>query len=288
MKIGTDPEFFLVREDKVIPGYFALGGDVDIELPFGKIYPDGAAVEMQVVPSDNVEDLVRMIGDNISVMKSHLHGEIYVTPHAPIDASFINALDESYGKRASLQILGCSPDACIYDTDIPARPDPKTYHYRTTGGHIHFGVGDEVEKLSLMHACVGMLDRMLGTATTYLSDTEEARRRKVLYGQAGMYRLSSFKTLEYRVPTCQALLHSAELAYHMFSLGQKVVSFCLEHSVPEIVTALGGTKTIRATSTAINNHDLRTCRELQNLDIGREHVEFLQQYQLPKTFELAW
>lgn len=303
--LGTDPEFFVETPDGVLPAFFALGGDVDVTLPFGTAYCDGAAVEMTVDHSGDVATLTSRLGANIAALQAHLDTALSVRSNGYVAPWFIDQLPEQVGKRASLQVLGCDRDMRVYPwAEEIERPDPKTYPWRTVGGHIHIGIGQEaIQNLALVNFTVAFCDLLIGTAGTYLCDEQESRDRKRLYGKAGTIRLKAYGAIEYRPLPAKALVSTSDLAFHMFSLAQKIGWFTRSAfaamGVEGLLDLAGGYEAILAASTAIDIHDVAQCRAIQQavaqrLDALPEsphvgmHVAALQQLCLPPSFQVRW
>lgn len=326
--IGTDPELVVVDghspalrslpvwNDELaglpVPGFFALPvlstEHPDITIPFGKLRPDGMAVEFTVDPTDDVNEMVARVRANIratdALVHAHIGGTLGVEPRFVTHKRWIDALPERMGNACSLQILGCAPDFNALGLDVPERPDPKTYYYRTSGGHIHFGLDEMTIKDRVAYGyVVGALDALIGTGSTYLCDSEQARRRKELYGMASMIRINDkIHTLEYRTLPAQALVQTPELATMMFDLGQAVVSWIVERyhalgqseAVKLFRTAIGTYNDLIAIANAVNAHDVDACRQWQLIVADRlsahvtvNRVYEMQAYAMPKHFNLV-
>lgn len=326
--IGTDPELVVVDQHSPVlrqlpvwndelaglpvPGYFALPVPdpllPDIDIPFGKLRPDGMAVEFTVDPTDDVDEMVKRVRANISatdmLVHAHSGGTLSVEPQFVTHKRWIDALPDTMGNACSLQILGCAPDFNALGMDVPERPDPKTYYYRTSGGHIHFGLDEQTAKDRVAYGyVVGALDALIGTGSTYLCDSEQARRRKELYGQASMIRINpKIHTLEYRTLPAQALVQTPALATMMFDLGQTVVSWIVERyhalgqsdAVKLFRTAIGSYNDLLAIADAINSHNVDECREWQlrvanrlSAYVTMNRVYEMQAYEMPKHFALV-
>jgi hypothetical protein len=306
--LGTDPEAFVydVVTAEYIPAYHVLGGDVDMELPYGTAVPDGMAVEFTVTPSDNVDILVGRIGHNLHALSTFVHKTpgrtLTVNPNVPVSRAYIDQLNESYGKRCSLQILGCSPDEPIYPLPKIERPDPKTYMYRTSGGHIHMQVDHLSRWKPGYFFMIALLDQVLGTASTVMSDSAQARARKKLYGWSGYHRTNvELGTVEYRVLTAQALIQDAAICAVMFQSAQAIAQFCVDlfaHEGPAGYTArmadlVGDSDQRNAVALMINNHDVEGClkhlikmQKTAPVDISIYAME-LQQIFLSQSFHVS-
>lgn len=302
--LGTDPEFFVERTTGVIPAFYALGGDRDIALPFGEAYCDGAAVEMTVEHANDPAIMAMRLGANIRALRTLVDGDLTVRSNGFVAQQYIDALSPDYGKRASLQILGCDRDVRVYPwaKDIE-RPDPKTYPWRTLGGHVHIGVGKTaITNLTQVNYTVALCDALMGTAGTYLCDEQESRDRKKLYGKSGTIRLKEYGAIEYRALPAKALASTPGLAVHMFSLAQKIgwlVGAVMHEGASALLDLLGGYDTMFAVSTAIDEHDVPACRSFQREIVKRvdahaqapnlgAHVLAIQSMQLPVNFGLEW
>lgn len=239
MMLGTDPEVFAydVSKKKVIPAYFALGGDVDVELPFGKAYPDGAAVEFTVEPSESGAEIAQRIVANLDAIQERLDQQglrISLLSNATVK-EYIPQLPEELGPRASLQILGCNKDLSVYEkagwVQTRNRPDPKVYPDRTIGTHIHVEIPEDLAgHWPFVQMATSYLDAVLGTSAirVYGGDLP-TRQRSLLYGGAGTIRLKTkaedgYNAIEYRtLPSIAVLSRGATSAAVYFDTAKKVV-----------------------------------------------------------------
>lgn len=297
-----------------IPAYYALGvsdpTDTRIQLPHGVLTADGAAVEFTVTPTNDVAELVRRIKMNLARTQQIIApvGTLSLEPHFPIAFEYIDRLNTDFGKQCSLQILGCAPDECVYfDLELPDRPDPRAYPWRTSGGHIHIQVGTSLlEDRAALCYTVAALDSVLGTASGYLCTSQQAADRMRLYGSAGMVRTNSvLGTVEYRTLPAQALIQTEILATHMFTAAQEVcglmhdiyMSMSQPEAIREFEKLFGSYGEIRnSVVPAINQHDVDACRRVQE-SVGNRLSEYatitavidkLQAYVMPNDFDLHW
>lgn len=327
--LGTDPELVTVAtsEDHLrrlaiperllnlpMPAYYALGvidaEHPDIPLPFGTLMPDGMAAEFTVSPTNSVDTMIDQLRTNLRATRDIAAQSgciLRVDPNFHTDAEYIARLPVEYGNACSLQILGCAPDVCIYDVALPQRPDPCTYLFRTSGGHIHVEVGaDFLADRAAMCYTVAALDSLLGTATTYLCTSEQAYARKRLYGSAGMIRTNAhIGTIEYRTLSAQGLLQTEQLARMMFTGAQAIVGYMLDayaslsqpDAIKHYMEVLGSYgQLVNELVPAINTHDVAVCRDYQARigDRLSSHVilstviEQMQTYTMPEDFDLHW
>lgn len=301
--VGTDPEMFVLigspagakklglSADMVgsaVPAWHALGRrpvqhDVEgnsyrqIPLTYGKLIEDGMAVEFTVDPSADVEMLVHEVAVNISevakLVQDNCRGVLSVAPQVRVHPDFIEKLDTTYGTACSLQILGCSPDWEIYNSAHQVeRPDPKTYPFRTSGGHIHLEVPTVAGDQAAFCYMVACLDRVIGTASAYLCTSPEAAQRMELYGRAGSIR--NYPTrIEYRTLPAQALIANRDVAFYMFAAAQNIAAwfemvFRESASQAAAITTyqnvLGDMDEMLRVADAINRHDVDACRKIQS------------------------
>lgn len=327
--LGSDPELVAVAMtsdilaqynlpatllNQPIPAYYALDiQDVlhpQIILPHGTLTPDGMAVEFTIDPTDDVDILMQRLGANIHATQQIVEArgmKLGVEPHFYTAPEYIQRLPEEYGDACSLQILGCAPDFCIYNIPMRKRPDPRTYHYRTSGGHIHVGVGYAMlADQAAMRYIIAALDSIIGTAGTYLCKSKQALDRMLLYGSAGMTRTSYERgTLEYRTLPAQALVQTSALARMMFTAAQTVVGHMMDvyecESQPDAIkyfTQTFGTyaEIVGTVVPAINTQDADTCLRVQSsvgdrlssYAILNTVINELQMYTMPNTFDLVW
>ena len=102
--------------------------------------------------------------------------------------------------------LGCLPSKNFYgEPFLLAGVSPKTVPYRTAGCHVHLSTSDKT-KWKDNEQLVPLFDKYVGLPLTYLTTHQNAEaRRRTLYGRAGEYRLTAYKSgergIEYRVPS---------------------------------------------------------------------------------------
>lgn len=281
--LGSDPEL-VVRN--IHGEYIPAFGVVEmptfaIDLGEGELTPDGLAVEFTVKPTVNPGRLVERIGKNIIATIGFVqtmyedYGSLSCNPYAPVTQQWVDMLDNSFPNKTSLQTFGCRPDESPYRTPMPVRPDPATHLFRSTGGHLHYELPEDVYDVRAAIYTVTMcLDATLGLACTMLSDSKEAQFRKSLYGSAGaMRRHDSLPILEYRVLTSQALTQDSDRCFAFVNAGSEIVQHISElylnsadvGAFAEEVNKIFGGSAPRGTqliAQAINFHDRATCRDL--------------------------
>lgn len=243
--LGTDPEIFAFRDSECVPAYYLIG-DNDVELPFGILQPDGAALEFTVEPSDDVDVLVSRTFENLNAVREIVNGvELLPLSSAEIPQRYIDALTPDYGPRVSLQMFGCAPDVCAYD-EIYQRPDPADTAYRSTGGHVHIQVGAEVcIDFDAVRYLTLALDMTLGVMSVALMNQFSNRsaevRRRSLYGRAGAIRVNVEKGIvEYRVLPSWMLLASEEVSRIVFDTAHQIGGWFERKYSQGIIEAITG------------------------------------------------
>lgn len=332
-RLGSDPELFHEGADPVrlvergldpalatstIPAHFSLGmadGSEVFKLPHGDLRPDGLALEFTTDVAKTPKEMVNILRANIlatqELVERNLGGRLSVNPRAYVAQEFIDMLPERYGKASSLQILGCAPDFNVYDLDVPEKPDPKRYQYRTSGGHIHIEIGAAfASDRAAFSYLTAALDAGLGATGTYLCTSEEAFLRKQMYGMAGMVRVPAREdgtlkgTIEYRTLPAQALIQTPEIAEQMFRTAQHIAGAMCDlydsygpsgqrDAIRVFEQCVGEYRELVAFAQAINNHSIDECREFQARFIKRfaplsnlDGLKEMRRMELPNDFAL--
>lgn len=221
IKIGADIEIWAKDQNgEVVPAYFAIGED-DIELPFGKLFPDGAACEFTVTPHVYAKEVKNRIASNIDAIQNILSkNNLYVgTESCATLGEKIFSVPIEYdetghpsdrSRRICMLIYGCNPDMNIYNKEIK-RPRPDKTDFRTLGGHIHIGLPKDIlldedfDIFTTKPMIVLGLDLTLGIAASYAVNNPTDQKRRKLYGLPGTYRDKHYG-LEYRPLPARALL----------------------------------------------------------------------------------
>ncbi len=110
--IGTDPEFFLIRNGKPVSAHDLLPGSKDIphELDNGAVQVDGTAVEFNINPAKTAKEFA----NNVAIVLSQVREMV------PPEYSFFFGPTVQYPKVYFKKIplfarsLGCSPDYNAY------------------------------------------------------------------------------------------------------------------------------------------------------------------------------
>lgn len=226
--VGTDPEFFIEVEGKVIPAFHFLNGkDHPHYSPENResnykgkqaIYYDGYQAEFTVKAGDC---LAYMLDSFQYTLKSLSDLAKAYNPKAKISSKTVIevSLEElAQGKDEHVQ-FGCMPSKNVYGLK-GLGINGRDAIYRPAGGHMHFGINNLKE--SEIPNIVKALDAIVGVAATSCFEGHESPRRRELYGQAGEYRTPKHG-LEYRVLTNTVFNHPA-IAHLFFDLARKAIA----------------------------------------------------------------
>jgi hypothetical protein len=116
--------------------------------------------------------------------------------------------------------FGCMPSKNAYGLRVEM-PPCREVPFRSSGGHIHFGLGKINDEQAL--PIVKALDAILGVACVSLFAKYDDPKRRILYGLPGEFRTPPHG-LEYR-PISSAWMAHPVITNLVFDLARKVVVF---------------------------------------------------------------
>lgn len=198
-RIGADPEIFVTDEkDNLIPAYTFLGSKKDttvLTVNNQKVYWDGFQAEFETFPGTCLQGVVSEIRRGLSVT---LEAARKVNPLAKLSLNTVMQIPSELLATADKEhvSLGCMPSLNVYKHKGEEVEDPRQLTVRSTGGHMHFGVGKLPQ--DKIDAMVKALDAVIGVACVSLFAKYDNPIRRRYYGMAGEYRLPPHG-LEYRV-----------------------------------------------------------------------------------------
>jgi len=220
--IGADPELFYTQGKGVYPCALAFQ-TAGIETgrfstPFGDLYVDGAALELQPNPSTEPEQVTSNLSRLLLWAHSlYTNADLAIVPEMEIDLAWCE-------EHPDLAVFGCDPDLSAWGEECrPATIDASKHPWRYAGFHIHFGcvedttffAGDVIEDVTKM------LDRTVGLASMVISMNNDSKRRGI-YGRPGIYRRQPWG-MEYRTPS-NWLLRSPKFTNFIFELGRSTIA----------------------------------------------------------------
>ena len=189
--LGTDPELFLQKDNKIISAIGKIGGSKSEPQPISDeghfIQEDNVAIEYNIPACKTINDWIfqhNFVKDYLEVLASGMGCTLAIQPIATLEDS---ELDNDMARLA-----GCTPDFDVWNECINEPVDLSITNKRSAGGHISVGWDDftqeqQVDMIKAMDATVGLESVLLDF------DTE----RKKLYGKAGCFRFREYG-IEYR------------------------------------------------------------------------------------------
>ena len=191
LKVGADPELFLITESGVpYPACGKIGGTKEEPLYFTDrghaVQEDNVAVEFCIPPSSSSVELA----ENISTCLDHIK---LIKPAGTV----ISRAASLYFRPEDLQsdqarLFGCNATFNHWTLRMNRSPKSET-NLRTCGGHIHLGWDSPEEKDCL--DVLAALELFLGVPSIIM-DTDTERRK--LYGKSGEFRFKPYG-VEWRV-----------------------------------------------------------------------------------------
>lgn len=239
---GTDPEFFLREKEsgKLRSAIEVVEGTKEaphILTSGGGLHHDNVAVEFSTKPQNTVEDLITHIREIFKDVRKELPDDLELvnTPAANFDADQLDS-DEA-------KMFGCSPDFCAWKVEVNDPPIAEDITMRSCGGHIHVGYIEESKNDFLVYPdgkirTVRTMDLFHGISSVLLDNSEDAVRRRKLYGKAGCHRPTDYG-IEYRVLS-NFWLKSPHLLMLMTSLTEDVLAIIRADKDIELIEKVGG------------------------------------------------
>jgi Phage phiEco32-like COOH.NH2 ligase-type 2 len=201
---SADPEVFLVRDGKLVPGFEVLP---DKKKPHsvdgGVFHEDGFAAEFSPVPVQCHESVVYHSSQVISEM-------IDRTGTTISDENFIELSPDILENTSESRIaLGCDRSENVWGHPRFNPGNPRKFPYRMAGGHIHLGMESSAKWFhSRAERIIKAMDVFCGVPSVALLAGLEDPRRRQFYGRAGEFRFQKHG-LEYRVLSNAWLQHQA-------------------------------------------------------------------------------
>jgi len=184
--LGTDPELFLQKDNKIISAIGKIGGSKSepqaISTDGHFIQEDNVAIEYNIPPCTTVDEWVyhnNFVKDYLEVLVSGMGCTLAIQP--------IATLEDSELDNDTARLAGCTPDFDVWNECINDPVDLSITNKRSAGGHISIGWDDFTQEQQL--DMVKAMDATVGLESVLLdSDTE----RKKLYGKAGCFRFREY------------------------------------------------------------------------------------------------
>lgn len=226
--IGSDPEIFCEDEKgEIVPAFKFLGSKEKPNKAQGhyhhnSIYWDGFQAEFDTYANS----CMQIHGDSIHYGLQGLYNALKQhNPKAKLSSKTVFDIPMDMLKESAPEhvAFGCRPSFNAYGMKGDERPGTEVT-YRSTGGHIHFGLGDKLasDEAGILKM-VKALDAILGVACVSMFAKYDDPRRRQMYGLAGEYRRPKYG-FEYRVLSNAWMFHPL-IAHLVFDLARSVTTF---------------------------------------------------------------
>lgn len=191
-KFGSDPEFFLARNDQTKSAIGLLPSKKNCWNKNGnKFYYDNVLAEIAIKPAASLDDIVANTSDALRELSSLIFpARFKIQP-----ADYMPEIELEDKDSTS---IGCEPEYDVYSLQMVVPPQDvitKT-SFRTAGGHIHLGFQNE--DVYELFDVVRMMDLFIGIPSIFLDTHEMSKFRRKIYGKSGSHRIPDHG-LEYRV-----------------------------------------------------------------------------------------
>lgn len=218
--VGMDPEVFAFKKDgTLLPAFEFLGSKKDSPVA----YWDGYQAEFTTRPEYCLDSQRFRMSEALGIIYSKLPSGAYLSLQNVVDIPHERLMNDDPKYVA----FGCTPSLNAYGEECPAaKVDSSTIGFRSAGGHLHFSVGSG--RLSEARAAefVKRLDAILGVISVAMFQYYDTPRRRMYYGRAGEYRLTTYG-FEYRVLSNAWLCHG--VAYNLvYEIARRVNGMVLK------------------------------------------------------------
>lgn len=229
---SVDPEVFIERDGKIVPGFeilppkkkpgFANEGG-------GIFHEDGFQAEFSPHANACHETVAYSMSHAINSMMEHANSKLHYTDRSRYtisDATFVELTPELLSHGTDDQVaLGCDTSENVWGHPAFMTDNAREFPYRMAGGHIHLGKATDAKWFhSRAERIIRAMDVFLGVPSVALLAGMEDPRRRQFYGRAGEFRYQKHG-LEYRVLSNAYLQHPSithlvlNLARGAFRLG---------------------------------------------------------------------
>lgn len=199
--IGSDPEMFVTNKDgDLIPAFDFLGSKLDPYKHTNKhntinnVYWDGYQAEYDTIPNGclgwHTDSIYGGMTGILAAAKKK-----YPDAKLSLKTVFDIPPDRLANDAEEHVSFGCMPSLNAYGMS-GIKAHGRTVPFRSTGGHIHLGMGEMTEEKAI--PIVKALDMVLGVVGVSMFAKYDDVRRRSMYGLAGEYRLPPHG-IEYRV-----------------------------------------------------------------------------------------
>ena len=241
LKVGSDAEFFLLKDNNPFPVCGLLGGTKENPRPVLEgngyaVQEDNVLVEFNIPPANTAMEFHESISKMLSYLKEEMKKNNLECKYNSCEL-FEQKILEQYPQAYA---FGCEPDFCVWTKSVNPSPDfpgvwknypnkPKVkddkviYEPRTAGYHVHVSylVDNQQSSLADKELFVKAQDLFLGVPSIIL---ENQNIRRKYYGRAGAFRPKEYGH-EYRVLGSALLSDSPNINQWIFNQNCKIISW---------------------------------------------------------------
>lgn len=238
--IGCDPEFFISDATSLVSAVGKVDGTKDKPLWL----PTGSGLQYDNVALEFCSPVCMDVTGFVTTLRSTFQHIRSLIPFK------INCLPSAYFPEEELQTdeakeFGCEPDYNVWERKVNDPPDLIHPTFRTCGGHVHVGAegGSPYEfllELPGKEQTIKAMDLLLGLTSLCLDNSEEAIKRRTLYGKAGSFRPKSYG-VEYRTLS-NFWLKSPVLVNLVYSLTRDALELVRSGGLDSAVESVGGSE----------------------------------------------
>ena len=230
---GADPEFFLklghinVSAHDLVPGTKAR----TFKTLNGWVQADGTAIEFNTVPASSARAFAYNVGLAIRDVRA-IVPSVFKFDIAPV-VKFDTAYWRYVPKKA--KELGCDPDYSAFrEGRLNAAPHFDSFNetYRSGGGHLHIGWGENFDYADKSHKydCILMINSLEAVISAYSKLWDHDKTRKEWYGGDGAFRPKSFG-VEWR-GLSNAWVSQPAIHGWLFNVSKAVYELCRKGKPP--------------------------------------------------------
>lgn len=266
--LGTDPEIFVRDGNDLVPAFeflpdkknpkrFEVFHEIGDNLPnncFANVFWDGFQAEFNC----GAESCIAWIPDRVRCGLIGVLSEARLfRPNAKLTTQNVFQIPVATLRATNDEhvMLGCDASLNAYGMMGKHVDNPRKLRYRFAGGHLHFGLNTEFQKVSQEDAekIVRYLDQILGVWAVGAAASIDNPIRREYYGLAGEFRLPPHG-LEYRTLSNFWFAHPG-ITNLVFMMGRTILHSDLKHLDSWVAHP-------QETVEAINNCDVKKARKL--------------------------
>lgn len=187
MQFGFDPEFFITNKTgRAVPAHRFF----DEKAPQSNLlyFRDGAAVEMNAIPSTCAAGSINSLFDVIKQARAHLRSK-YPEGKLVATSAMLFPLELWEGAPQDVMEVGCHPSWNAYTVkEKGTEMDLYNHPFRYGGGHMHFSSFRNVKDFNTAVKFIKLLDWKIGVLDAFFFGGRNSARRRLFYGRAGDFR----------------------------------------------------------------------------------------------------